>query len=98
MFQGEIGVTQPATLSPVTAMLYRLEQPNIYSKNWGSTMHFQNVFKLAADTPSGVLCDAWGVSPREASELIQNKRPMTIREAGALAEVHGLLLEDVLTF
>ena len=61
-------------------------------------MLFARVTQLANDTPSDVLCRAWGVGPDEALALKQSKRPMTIREAGALAEVHGMELADVLTF
>lgn len=71
-------------------------KPNIYSISWGSKMHFERAIQLAAATPAGVLCEAWGLSLGQVSERTQSKRPMTIREAGALAELHGLKLEDVL--
>jgi hypothetical protein len=59
-------------------------------------MHFERAIQLAADTPADVLGEAWGLSPRRVSDRTQSKRPMTIREAGALAALHGLKLEDVL--
>lgn len=61
-------------------------------------MHFERAIQLAAATPVGVLCEAWDTSSDDAAGAKQSKRPMTIREAGALAEVHGLKLEDILTF
>lgn len=60
-------------------------------------MHFERAIQLAAATPAGVLCEAWGASLSDVAEIKQSKRPMTIREAGALAEVHGMLLEDILS-
>lgn len=60
-------------------------------------MHFERAIQLAAATPVGVLCEAWGASPSDVASATQSKRPMTVREVGALAEVHGMLLEDVLS-
>jgi hypothetical protein len=74
-----------------------INHPNTYSNNWGSKMHFEHANRLAASTPVGVLCEAWGTSTSEVAEIKQSKRPMTIREAGALAELHGLKLEDILS-
>ena len=58
---------------------------------------FDRVLSLARDTPTGVLCEAWGASTEEVTTCKKGERPMTIREAGALADVHGLTLQSVLT-
>jgi len=59
-------------------------------------MQFQTVVKLAADTPTMALCEAWGATPEYVAERKSAGSPMTLREAGAVAELHGLLLEDIL--
>jgi hypothetical protein len=64
---------------------------------WGyKKMEFERVKELTRTTPTAALCEAWGLNPGQVSELTQSKRPMTIREAGALAALHGMKLEDVL--
>lgn len=55
-------------------------------------MQFERAYALAATTPAAALSEAWGVR----DDAVHGKRPMTIREAGALAELHGLKLLDVL--
>lgn len=60
-------------------------------------MQFDRVVGLARDTPTSVLCAAWGASPVEVFSRKSGERPMSLREAGALADVHGLKLLDVLT-
>ena len=59
-------------------------------------MRFEHVVQLARDTPTGDLCEAWGETPAEVIHCKRGERPMTIREVGALADVHGLKLLDVL--
>lgn len=59
-------------------------------------MQFERVVDLAKATPTSVLCEAWGASAEDVNTCKQGERPMTIREAGALADVHGLKLLDVL--
>jgi hypothetical protein len=59
-------------------------------------MQFERVMQLARDTPTSVLCDAWGASVEHVAGRKKGERPMTIREAGALADLHGLTLLDVL--
>lgn len=81
----------------VGTMLYGVEQPNEYSNNWGSTMHFQRVVQLASDTPTGALCHAWSMTAEEVDARKRAGTPLTIREAGSLAELHGMLLEDILS-
>lgn len=60
-------------------------------------MHFERAYSIATDTPAAALCEAWGECERCATRCKHGKRPMTIREAGALAELHGLKLLDILT-
>lgn len=59
-------------------------------------MRFERVIDLAKATPTRVLCEAWGATADEVSSRKMGERPMTIREVGALADVHGLKLLDVL--
>ncbi len=59
-------------------------------------MEFERVLDLAYDTPTGALCAAWGASPEDVDARKRAETPLTIREAGSLAELHGLRLEDVL--
>lgn len=60
-------------------------------------MHFQTAVALAADTPTSLLCEAWEVSHEHVADRKSGKSPMTLREAGDLAVLHGLLLEDILS-
>lgn len=60
-------------------------------------MQFENVVALARNTPTGALCEAWGASRTAVLSRKRGERPMTIREVGALAEVHGMKLLDVLS-
>ena len=59
-------------------------------------MQFKVAVALARDTPTKALTEAWGLCNDAALSVKQGKRPMTIREVGALAELHGLKLLDVL--
>lgn len=59
-------------------------------------MRFQRVLELANNTPSCVLCEAWGASSEDVDARKRARTPLTLREAGSLAELHGLRLEDVL--
>lgn len=60
-------------------------------------MHFATVIALANDTPTGALCEAWEVSPEDVAARKCGDVAMSLREAGDLAELHGLLLQDVLS-
>jgi hypothetical protein len=60
-------------------------------------MQFERVIDLAKATPTSVLCKAWGASAEHVDSRKKGERPMSLREAGALADVHGLKLLDVLT-
>ncbi|WP_426989686.1 hypothetical protein [Pseudarthrobacter sp. Y6] len=44
-----------------------------------------------------VLCAAWAADADDVTACTRGERPMSIREAGALAEIHGLRLEDILS-
>jgi hypothetical protein len=59
-------------------------------------MHFGTVIALVNATPTGELCEAWEVTPEHVALRKSGESPMTLREAGDLAALHGLLLEDVL--
>ena len=59
-------------------------------------MRFQSIVELANATPTSVLCEAWGESPEYVASRKICEHPMSLREAGALADVHGLTLLDVL--
>lgn len=59
-------------------------------------MGFERVVELAKATPISVLCEAWGASPNYVASRKRAEHPMSLREAGDLAELHGLQLLDVL--
>jgi hypothetical protein len=60
-------------------------------------MQFERLTELANATPTSVLCQVWGESTEYVASRQRAEQPMSLREAGDLAEVHGLKLEDVLT-
>jgi len=66
--------------------------------SWGYKMEFKRATELTNATPTTALCRAWGLSPEDVDARKRAETPLTIREAGSLAELHGLRLEDVLTF
>lgn len=59
-------------------------------------MQFERATELANATPTSVLCATWGKTPAYVASRKICEHPMTIREAGDLAELHGLNLLDVL--
>lgn len=59
-------------------------------------MTFDRAETLARNTPTSVLCEAWGLMPQDVDARKRARTPLTIREAGSLAELHGLRLEDIL--
>jgi hypothetical protein len=59
-------------------------------------MGFERVLELAKATPTSLLCEAWGASPSYVASRKRADHPMSLREAGDLAELHGLSLLDVL--
>jgi hypothetical protein len=69
----------------------------MHSEIWGLHMRFDRVQELANATPMSVLCEAWGASSEYVASRQRADHPMSIREAGDLAELHGLKLLDVLT-
>lgn len=60
-------------------------------------MQFDRAYALANETPTKALAEAWQACEESALDCKRGKRPMTIKEAGALAELHGMKLLDVLT-
>ena len=60
-------------------------------------MDSERLVAQARDTPTGALCEAWGVQADSVQGVKNGERPMTIREVGALAELRGRTLADVLT-
>jgi len=59
-------------------------------------MQSERLVALARDTSASDLCEAWKLHHKEVEHVKSGKRPMTIREVGALAELHGMLLGEVL--
>lgn len=59
-------------------------------------MEFERVLNLVHRTPTGALCAIWGASPEDVDARKYAETPLTIREAGSLAELHGMTLLDVL--
>jgi len=60
-------------------------------------MKFERAATFARDTPTDALCAAWGLTDGEVISRQKGETPMTIREVGDLAFLHGLKLLDVLT-
>lgn len=70
---------------------------NLVTSTTGVTkMQFDHTYTLAKRTPTKALTEAWQMCENCTHRCTHGKRPMTIREAGALAELHGLKLLDVL--
>ena len=59
-------------------------------------MEFERATELTRNTPTATLCEVWGLTAKDVDARKRAETPLTIREAGSLAELHGLLLEDVL--
>jgi hypothetical protein len=59
-------------------------------------MEFERVRELTNATPTTALCGAWCLSAEDVDARKRAETPLSIREAGSLAELHGLRLEDVL--
>jgi hypothetical protein len=78
-------------------MVYGFAQQDRVLEIWGLHMRFDRVLELANATHTSVLCEAWGATPEHVADRKRADHPMNIREAGALAELHGLKLLDVLT-
>lgn len=60
-------------------------------------MQFSRIVELVNATPTAALSDAWGLDPEGVDARKRAETPLTIREAGSLAELHGLRLEDILS-
>ena len=59
-------------------------------------MPFERIIRLANATPISVLCEAWEADRESVMSRRAYMVPMSLREAGDLAELHGLKLQDVL--
>ena len=59
-------------------------------------MQFARLEALIQTTPLEALSAAWGATAEDVRARKNAETPLTIREAGSLAELHGLTLEDVL--
>lgn len=60
-------------------------------------MQFARLVELVNATPTATLCKAWEVTAEDVDARKRQETPLSIREAGSLAELHGLQLEDVLS-
>lgn len=60
-------------------------------------MQFARLAALVQATPSSTLRAAWGISSEDVDARKNEGTPLTVREAGSLAELHGMTLEDVLS-
>jgi hypothetical protein len=60
-------------------------------------MQFARLAALINNTPTAELCAAWGIDAEDVDARKSERTLLTIREAGSLAELHGLQLEDVLS-
>lgn len=60
-------------------------------------MNLDAVLTLARHTPIADLCEAWNLSPATVQTRLYGLRPLTIRELGGLADIHGteVLLEAI---
>lgn len=59
-------------------------------------MEFKRVTDMTNATPTEALCAAWNLNTEDVGARKRQETPLTVREAGSLAELHGLRLEDVL--
>lgn len=89
-------VMQTADSLTVGTVVYGVGYWNTLSNNWGYKMQFARALELSAATPTSVLCEAWGASPEHVAGRKRGEVPMNLREAGDLAKLHGMNLEDVL--
>jgi hypothetical protein len=60
-------------------------------------MEFKRATELTNATPTEALCEAWNLTAEDVDARKRAETPLTIREAGSLAELHGLKLENILT-
>ena len=58
----------------------------------------EEMIALARSTSADRLCKAWSLSPSAVRARKKGEQHLTIKEAGSLAQLHGLTLEDVLSF
>lgn len=81
---------------PVSHLANKVLSNESVLKIWGSTMLFERAINLANNTPTDALCGAWGLDAADVDARKRKETPLSIREAGSLAELHGLRLEDIL--
>ena len=60
------------------------------------SMNQDPVIALARRTPIDALATAWGCTDKEVGPRLEGREPMTIREAGDLAALHGMTLDRAL--
>lgn len=53
-------------------------------------MNLEGVTALARNTPMDALCAAWGIKEEAVRARTSGRRPMSIRELGGLADIHGV--------
>ena len=59
-------------------------------------MKFARAATFARDTPTVTLRAAWGLNDADVIRRQKGEHPMTGREVGELAFLHGMRLEDIL--
>lgn len=92
----EILLSRSRPLISVRAMIYGDETSEHAFEYLGIYMHFQRAKELAENTPTHILCEAWGLSV-EGVELSRLRvHQLTVEQAGELAALHGLTLPDIL--
>ena len=59
-------------------------------------MKFERAATFANDTPTPTLRAAWGLDDADVISRQKGEHPMTVREVGELAFLHGMRLQDIL--
>lgn len=53
-------------------------------------MNQDQIIALARRTPIDALATAWGCSDKEVGPRLDGREPMTVRDLGGLADIHGV--------
>lgn len=53
-------------------------------------MNQDPVIALARRTPIDALATAWGCTDKEVGPRLEGREPMTVRDLGVLADIHGV--------
>lgn len=53
-------------------------------------MNQDPVIALARRTPIDALTSAWGCTDKEVGPRLEGREPMTVRDLGGLADIHGV--------